>query len=106
MRETRSSGSVEGVMSNRDPYSDYASTNRAFPKGHQNIVGLGELRLEQAIKRIVDFDLQRAASCARLSHAFLEQPETRSTHASRSFPWLGHCFSHTSAAFPRCSMEA
>jgi len=23
MRETRSSGSVEGVMSNRDPYSDY-----------------------------------------------------------------------------------
>jgi hypothetical protein len=22
MRETRSSGSVEGVMSNRDPYSD------------------------------------------------------------------------------------
>ena len=25
MRETRSSGSVEGVMSNRDPYSDYAA---------------------------------------------------------------------------------
>jgi hypothetical protein len=24
MRESRSSGSVEGVMSNRDPYSDYA----------------------------------------------------------------------------------
>jgi hypothetical protein len=23
MRETRSSGSVEGVMSNRDPYSDF-----------------------------------------------------------------------------------
>jgi len=23
MRETRSSGSVEGVMSNRDPYSDW-----------------------------------------------------------------------------------
>jgi hypothetical protein len=23
MRETRSSGSVEGVMRNRDPYSDY-----------------------------------------------------------------------------------
>ena len=25
MRETRSSGSVEGVMSNRDPYSDLYS---------------------------------------------------------------------------------
>jgi hypothetical protein len=25
MRETRSSGSVEGVMSNRDPYSDCSS---------------------------------------------------------------------------------
>jgi hypothetical protein len=26
MRETRSSGSVEGVMSNRDPYSDLEET--------------------------------------------------------------------------------
>jgi hypothetical protein len=26
MRETRSSGSVEGVMSNRDPYSDFIQT--------------------------------------------------------------------------------
>jgi len=26
MRETRSSGSVEGVMSNRDPYSDSVPT--------------------------------------------------------------------------------
>ena len=25
MRETRSSGSMEGVMSNRDPYSDFRS---------------------------------------------------------------------------------
>jgi hypothetical protein len=25
MRETRSSGSVEGVMSNLDPYSDYSA---------------------------------------------------------------------------------
>jgi len=24
MRESRSSGSVEGVMSNRDPYSDFS----------------------------------------------------------------------------------
>ena len=31
MRETRSSGSVEGVMSNRDPYSDYGSAI-TFPK--------------------------------------------------------------------------
>ena len=28
MRETRSSGSVEGVMSNHDPYSDSALRNR------------------------------------------------------------------------------
>jgi hypothetical protein len=27
MRENRSSGSVEGVMSNRDPYSDYGQNN-------------------------------------------------------------------------------
>jgi hypothetical protein len=26
MREIRSSGSVEGVLSNRDPYSDWSST--------------------------------------------------------------------------------
>jgi hypothetical protein len=31
MRETRSSGSVEGVMSNRDPYSDFLIHIRAFP---------------------------------------------------------------------------
>ena len=29
MRETRPSGSVEGVMSNRDPYSDFAYFLRA-----------------------------------------------------------------------------
>jgi hypothetical protein len=32
MRETRSSGSVEGVMSNRDPYSD--SRTRVSLFGH------------------------------------------------------------------------
>ena len=29
MREIRSSGSVEGVMSNRDPYSDNSSMKRS-----------------------------------------------------------------------------
>jgi hypothetical protein len=31
MRETRSSGSVEGVMSNRDPYSDFANYPDRLP---------------------------------------------------------------------------
>jgi hypothetical protein len=40
MRETRPSGSVEGVMSNRDPYSD---STRAFLVGkhHQVYSGIG-----------------------------------------------------------------
>jgi hypothetical protein len=39
MRETRSSGSVEGVMSNRDPYSD---STRAF------MVGFGTTKFTRA----------------------------------------------------------
>src|SRR5216684_4830665 len=31
MRETRSSGSVEGVMSNRDPYSDSGHVPELYP---------------------------------------------------------------------------
>jgi hypothetical protein len=31
MRETRPSGSVEGVMSNRDPYSDYERLKNFIP---------------------------------------------------------------------------
>ena len=37
MRETRSSGSVEGVMSNRDPYSDsvrYLALENAITSSH------------------------------------------------------------------------
>ena len=31
MRENRSSGSVEGVMRNRDPYSDYERLRNFIP---------------------------------------------------------------------------
>ena len=58
MRQSRLSGSVEGVMGNHDSYSDYAHADGALATGHQNIVGLRELRLEQAIKRIGNVDLK------------------------------------------------
>jgi hypothetical protein len=41
----------------------------ALPSGNQNRVGLGEFRLEQAIKDKGDVDFERAAFAARLSHA-------------------------------------
>jgi len=53
MRETRSSGSVEGVMSNRDPYSDsdrvLANTQNLPQKGPfynalSRLVGSGRFR--------------------------------------------------------------
>jgi len=44
MRETRSSGSVEGVMSNRDPYSDFSD--------HQLVrIFIGSPKLSPAIRR-------------------------------------------------------
>ena len=43
MRETRSSGSVEGVISNGHPYSDYRGLKRARLDRHENLVRVGEL---------------------------------------------------------------
>ncbi len=44
MREIRSSGSVEGVMSNHDPYSDQERKQRIHPglescMGHREVSG-------------------------------------------------------------------
>jgi hypothetical protein len=36
MRETRSSGSVEGVVSNHDPYSDYRMASHLRVLGNAN----------------------------------------------------------------------
>jgi hypothetical protein len=50
MRESRSSGSVEGVMSNRDPYSDrYANpvdTNHTCPRRAFRVSGAALSKLE------------------------------------------------------------
>jgi hypothetical protein len=48
----------------------HAATDGALPNGHKNTVGLGELRVVQAIKQIVNVNLKPAARSARLSHAF------------------------------------
>jgi hypothetical protein len=57
MRESRSSGSVEGVRSNRDPYSDFLFFSFSFGCGNLfGIVGLckslqaGKVRLPQLRK--------------------------------------------------------
>src|SRR6266700_8035234 len=84
----------------------YAHAGGALATGHQNIVGLSELRLEQAIKRIGNMDLKWAAFWTRLSHAFLECVETHSTRRSRLLQWSVHCFSRTSVALPPCAAEA
>jgi len=43
MRETRSSGSVEGVMSNRDPYSDFDFQLRAELPDSLDRLNLGSI---------------------------------------------------------------
>jgi hypothetical protein len=48
----------------------YARADGAFSLRHQKVVCLGELRIAQPIKRIIEVDLKRAASCRPLSHAF------------------------------------
>jgi len=73
----------------------HAAADGALPNGHKNTVGLGELRVVQAIKQIVNVNLKRAARSARLSHAFSEYSETRPTLVSRSHRSSAHCFSHT-----------
>jgi hypothetical protein len=58
----------------------HAHADGALATGHQNVVSLRELWLEQAIKRIGNVDLKWAAFSRRLSHAFSECAET---HARR-----------------------
>jgi hypothetical protein len=48
----------------------HSHADDALTLRHQQVVGLGELRIAQPIKRIIELDLQRAASCRPLSHAF------------------------------------
>jgi hypothetical protein len=62
----------------------YNAADGTLPTGHQNTVGLGELRIVQAIKRIVNVNLKLAVSRAPLSHAFSECSGTRPTRVSRS----------------------
>jgi hypothetical protein len=48
----------------------YSRADDALPLRHQSVVGLGKLRLTQAIKRIIEMNLKRAAPCRPVSHAF------------------------------------
>src|SRR5664280_2206653 len=73
------------------------AADRTLPNRHQNTVGLGQLRVAQAIKRRVNVILKLAISCARLSHAFSEHSETRPTRVSRSRRLLAHSFSRMPA---------
>jgi len=50
----------------------YTAPDGTFPNGHQNAIGLGELRIVQSIKHIVNVNLKRPVRCARLSHLFSE----------------------------------
>ena len=49
-------------------------------RGHRRLIDLDKLRRAQAIKRIVEMDLERETSWTSLSHAFVERSETRSVH--------------------------
>ena len=48
----------------------HSPADDALTLRHQQLVGLDELRIAQPIERIIELDLQRAASCRPLSHAF------------------------------------
>jgi len=53
MRETRSSGSVEGVMSNRDPYSDSGLESDVNTWAHRRV------RIDAAALRASDVLIER-----------------------------------------------
>ena len=72
----------------------YTPANGTLPNGHQNTVGLTELRIVQAIKCIFNLNLKRAVGLAQLSHAFSEYRETPPKRASRSLRLSGRCFWH------------
>jgi hypothetical protein len=55
----------------------YTSTKHTLESGHQDFIGLRELRCTQAVKGIIEMDLKRAAICTLLSHAFVARRETR-----------------------------
>ena len=50
----------------------YTAADGTLPNGYQKTVGLGEFRIVQAIKQILNVNLKRAGRWARLSHAFSE----------------------------------
>jgi hypothetical protein len=73
----------------------YTAADGTFPNGYQKTVGLGELRIVQAVKQILNVNLKRAKLWEPLSHAFSEFLETWSMPVSRWLRWSAHCFSHT-----------
>ena len=73
----------------------HTAADGTFPNGHKNTVSLGELRVVQAIKQIINVNLKRAVRWARLSHAFSEYSETPPTRVSQSLRWSAHCSART-----------
>jgi hypothetical protein len=76
----------------------HTAADRTFPNGHKNTVGLGELGVVQAIKQIINVNLEWTVPWTRLSHAFSEYSEKQPTRVPQSLRWSAHCFSRTSAA--------
>jgi hypothetical protein len=60
MREIRQSGSVRGVRRDPYPYRDYTAADGTLPNGDQKTISLGELRIVQAVKQILNVNLKRA----------------------------------------------
>jgi hypothetical protein len=54
----------------------YTGIKLAFTFGHQDLVGLRELRCAQAVKGKVEMDLKSASFSALLSHAVVARRET------------------------------
>jgi hypothetical protein len=50
----------------------YIAADGTLPNRYQKTVGLGKLRIVQAVKQILNVNLKRAERGAPLSHAFSE----------------------------------
>src|SRR5271166_742509 len=81
-----------------------ACADQALALWNQDLIGLHELRRAQAVKRIVELNLQRSASGARLSHALVERGETLAARGCRSRRVSARFAPHTRAAISPCSV--
>ncbi len=76
----------------------HAAADGTLSNGDQETVRLGELRIVQAVKQILNVYLKRTVRWARLSHAFSEHLETPLTRESQWLRWLARCSLRMSGA--------